>query len=80
MPEPKFEWYKDKAGKFRFRLIAPNGEKIAISEAYSSKEAVIRSIESVKINAPVANIQKAITHEVWKKRPSRPFRRRKGSE
>ena len=37
LPEPVFEWYKDKAGKFRFRLKAANGEVIAVSEAYSSK-------------------------------------------
>jgi hypothetical protein len=22
LPEPKFEWFKDEAGKFRFRLVA----------------------------------------------------------
>jgi uncharacterized protein YegP (UPF0339 family) len=26
MPEPVFEWYVDKAGKYRFRLKAANGE------------------------------------------------------
>ncbi len=59
MPEPKFEWYKDKAGKFRFRLIAGNGEKIAASEAYSSKEGCIDGIASVKKNAPIAKIVEA---------------------
>ena len=56
MPEPKFEWYKDKAGKFRFRLVAANGEKIAASEAYNSKEGCVNGIESVKKNAPIAKI------------------------
>ena len=59
MAEPKFEWYKDKAGKFRFRLIAPNGEKIAVSEAYSSKDGCVNGIESVKKNAPIAKIVEA---------------------
>jgi uncharacterized protein YegP (UPF0339 family) len=59
LPEPKFEWYKDKAGKFRFRLLAANGEKIAASEAYSSKEACVNGIESVKKNAPIAKIVEA---------------------
>ena len=59
LPEPKFEWFKDKAGKFRFRLVAPNGEKIAASEAYSSKEACVNGIESVKKNAPIAKIVEA---------------------
>jgi hypothetical protein len=57
MPEPKFEWYKDKAGKFRFRLVAANGETIAASEAYSSKEACINGIESVRKNAPIARVE-----------------------
>jgi len=56
MPEPKFECFADKAGKFRFRLVAPNGEKIATGEAYSSKDACMKGIESVKKNAPIAKI------------------------
>lgn len=56
---PKFEWYKNKAGKFRFRLVAANGEKIAASEGYSSKEACVNGIESVKKNAPIAKIVEA---------------------
>jgi uncharacterized protein YegP (UPF0339 family) len=54
-----FEWYKDKSGKFRFRLKAPNGEVIATSEGYSSKEGCLGGIESVKKNAPVAKIVEA---------------------
>jgi uncharacterized protein YegP (UPF0339 family) len=59
LPEPKFEWYKDKAGKFRFRLIAANGEKIAAGEAYESKDGCLSGIESVKKNAPIAKIVEA---------------------
>ena len=53
---PKFEMYKDKAGRFRFRLKARNGEIIATSEGYSSKAACENGIESVRRNAPVAEI------------------------
>jgi uncharacterized protein YegP (UPF0339 family) len=56
MPEPVFEWYKDKAGKFRFRLKASNGEIIAVGEAYNSKVGCLNGIESVKKNAPIAKI------------------------
>ena len=56
LPEPKFEIYKDAAGKFRFRLIAPNGEIIAASEAYESKDGCKNGIASVKENAPKAEI------------------------
>ncbi len=60
MPEPVFEWYKDAKGKFRFRLKAVNGEIIAVSEAYSSKEGCVSGIESVKKNAPIAKIVEAM--------------------
>ncbi|MCZ8344504.1 MAG: YegP family protein [Leptospira sp.] len=53
----KFEIYKDKAGEFRFRLKAANGEIIASSEGYSSKAACENGIESVKKNASGAEIE-----------------------
>ena len=53
---PKFEIYKDAAGKFRWRLKAPNGEIIAASEAYESKDGCKNGISSVKTNAPKAEI------------------------
>ncbi len=59
MPEPIFEWYNDAKGKFRFRLKAANGEIIATSEAYASKEGCVNGIESVKKNAPIAKVVEA---------------------
>ena len=47
----KFELYEDKAGKYRFRLKAGNGEVIASSEAYTSKASAKNGIESVRKNA-----------------------------
>ena len=58
-PEPIFEWYNDAKGKFRFRLKAANGEIIAVSEAYSSKDACVNGIESVKKNAAIAKVVEA---------------------
>ena len=49
---PKFEIYKDKAGEFRFRLKARNGEIILASEGYKTKAACENGIESVRKNAP----------------------------
>jgi len=43
-------------GKFRFNLVATNGQVIATSEAYESKASAINGIESVKRNAPAAEI------------------------
>ena len=53
---PKFEVYVDKAGEFRFRLKARNGEIIAASEGYKAKASCLNGIESVKKNAPDAEI------------------------
>ncbi|HUU74929.1 MAG TPA: YegP family protein [Methanoregulaceae archaeon] len=52
----KFEVYPDKEGKYRFRLKAPNGEIIAIGQGYKSKESCLKGIESVKQNAPGAEV------------------------
>jgi uncharacterized protein len=57
MATGKFEYFIDKAGKYRFRLKAPNGEIIATSESYSSKAACMNGIESVKKNAASASIE-----------------------
>ena len=56
MPESVFELYRDKGGKFRFRLKAANGEIIATSEGYYSKEGFTGTIEAVKRTAPLAKI------------------------
>ena len=48
----KFELYKDKAGEFRFRLKAGNGQIILASEGYKQKASAMNGIESVKKNAP----------------------------
>ncbi|MCR4861996.1 MAG: YegP family protein [Ruminococcus sp.] len=53
---PKFEIYKDKAGEFRFRLKAKNGEIIAASEGYVKKDSCKNGIESVRKNAPDAPV------------------------
>ena len=42
----KFVVSKDKAGEYRFKLIAPNNQVIAVSEGYTSKESVMAGIES----------------------------------
>lgn len=57
MAEPKFEVFKDAKGEYRFRLVAPNGETIAVSEGYTAKASCVNGIESVKTNAPKASIE-----------------------
>jgi uncharacterized protein YegP (UPF0339 family) len=52
----KFELYKDKSDKYRWRLKAGNGEVIAVGEAYESKAGAENGIESVKRNAVEASV------------------------
>ena len=56
---PKFEVYADKAGEFRFRLKATNGQVIATSEGYKALASCMNGIESVKKNAVDAQIVEA---------------------
>ena len=53
---PKFEIYQDKAGEFRFRLKAKNGEIIATSEGYKAMKSCQNGIASVQKNAPEAAV------------------------
>ena len=53
---PKFEVYTDKAGEFRFRLTAKNGQIIAVSEGYATLVNCLNGVESVKKNAPDAEV------------------------
>ncbi|MDD3796340.1 MAG: YegP family protein [Lachnospiraceae bacterium] len=53
---PKFEIYKDKADKFRFRLKAKNGQDIIASQAYKEEEGCTKGIESIKKNAADAEV------------------------
>ena len=55
---PKFEVYKDKAGEFRFRLKATNGQIIAVGEGYKALAGCLNGIESIKKNAPDAPVVK----------------------
>jgi uncharacterized protein YegP (UPF0339 family) len=52
----KFEIFKDKKGQFRWRLLANNNQVIATGEGYTSKAACKNGIESVRKNAPRAEL------------------------
>ena len=55
---PKYQVYQDKAGEYRFRLKARNGEIIAASESYKTKASCLNGIDSVKRNAPESPVVK----------------------
>ncbi len=52
----KFEVYKDKQDEFRFRFKAPNGENMFASQGYKQGKSAISAIESIKKNAPNAEV------------------------
>ena len=47
----KFEIFKDKEGKFRFRLKSGNGQTIIASQGYTRKSSCLQGIASVKNNS-----------------------------
>ena len=53
---PKFEIYTDKAGEFRFRLKAANGQIVATGEGYTTHANCVKGVESVKKNSIDAEI------------------------
>jgi uncharacterized protein len=53
----KFVLKKGSTGKYHFNLVATNGQVIATSEAYERKQSALSGIESVKKNAPDAEIE-----------------------
>jgi uncharacterized protein len=53
----KFVLKKGSTGKFHFNLVAGNGQVIATSEAYESKQAALNGIKSVQTNAPTAQVE-----------------------
>jgi uncharacterized protein YegP (UPF0339 family) len=52
----KFEIYKDKAGEFRVKFKAPNGETMFSTEGYSAKASAKNAIASFQKNGPEAEI------------------------
>lgn len=53
----KFELYQDKAGEYRFRFKASNGETMFASEGYKAKASAVSAIKSIQKNAPGADLK-----------------------
>ena len=51
-----FEIYEDKGGDTRFRFKAPNGQVMFSSQGYKQKSSAVKAIESIKQNAPDADV------------------------
>lgn len=52
----KFEIFKDKAGEFRFRIRATNGNILASSEGYAAKASAKNAIDRIKSDAAGAAV------------------------
>lgn len=52
----KFVLKKGESGKFHFNLLAGNGQVIATSQHYESKESALHGIQSVQSNAAEARV------------------------
>jgi uncharacterized protein YegP (UPF0339 family) len=52
----KFTIYKDKAGEFRFRIVATNGNVLAASEGYKAKASAQGAIDRIKSDAADAAV------------------------
>ena len=44
----RFQTFKDVGGSWRFRIVSVNGEIVAQSEAYSSKQKCLQTIASMR--------------------------------
>ena len=56
LSNPKYQVYQDRAGEYRFRLKARNGQIVAVSEGYTTHKACVDGVESVRKNAPDAEV------------------------
>ncbi len=54
---PKFQVYQNKSNEFwHWRLVAANGEELALSEPYRSKDGALKGTESLKRAANDADV------------------------
>lgn len=54
---PKWEVFKDKAGGFRFRLIATNGKNVIHTSAYKSHDDAVKALTTLKKTAVASGIE-----------------------
>ena len=58
-----FEVFYDSICRFRFHLKAANGQIIAVSQSYGTKESALKAIASVQKSAPIATIADSTAEE-----------------
>jgi len=75
IPNPKYQVFSDITSEYRFRLIASNGEIIAASEGYQTKEGCLNGIAAVKssCNAEIEDLTVALKVAVVPKEIAAPL-------
>lgn len=63
-----FEVYRDRDGKYRFRLRAPNNKILAVGKGYTTKHACINGVNSVKRYSSAEIVDLTSTHPQPRKR------------
>ena len=71
LSHPKYVVFIDVASKFRFNLSAPNGEIIAASEAYETRQGCMNGIEAVQRSCD-AEIEDLTSGQIVKEAPEAP--------
>jgi uncharacterized protein YegP (UPF0339 family) len=69
MVKARFQLYRDVAGKFRFRLRAPNNKIVAVGEAYETRDGCINGVHAIKKYCD-ADIEDITAGETQKEEPS----------
>lgn len=69
MVKARFQLYKDVAGKFRFRLRAPNNKIVAVGEAYETKDGCINGVHAIKKYCD-ADIEDLTTDKIREEEPA----------
>ena len=68
----KFVVKKGPSGKFRFSLLAPNGQAVASSQAYETKRACLSGVASVQKYAAAAAVDDLTAAKPATAKPSAP--------
>jgi uncharacterized protein YegP (UPF0339 family) len=73
MSTTAFEIYKDKAGHFRWKLIAKNGESVAEGgEGYAERRSVMNAVKKLKVWASTEKlVDKTIEPKAIAKAPAK---------
>lgn len=53
----RFVVYKDVDNKWRWRFVAPNGQIVAVGEAYRTRVSLLKSLRTLKLFAPDAAVR-----------------------